>query len=116
MTTTERYALLMEAFLLDAAKQMGALLEARVVLETAPADGDAWDQVRRGAHTIAGNAAMMGFDDVVRAGRSLERRAIAVAERGGAAPDVWTLDGERKTLDRLLATLDVDVPRAGAAA
>jgi len=116
MTTEERYELLMEAFLLDAEKQMRALLEARVVLETAPADADAWDQVRRGAHTIAGNAAMMGFDDIMRAGRSLERRAIAVAERGGVASDVWALDGEWKTLDRLLATLDLDVPGAGAAA
>jgi hypothetical protein len=30
--------------------------------------------------------------------------------------DVWTLDGEWKTLDRLIALLDAGVPRTGTAA
>jgi len=112
----KRYDMLMDAFMLDAVERMEALLEARVVLETAPADRDAWDQARRAVHTIAGNAAMMGFDTITKAARSMERRVVAVAERGGVPDDVWVLDGEWRTLERLIGALDPDAPRAGAAA
>lgn len=113
---SQRYEMLMDAFMRDAVARMQELLDARVVLETAPADGSAWDHVRRAGHTIAGNAAMMGFDTIAKAARSMERRAIAVAERGGVPDDVWTLDGEWGTLERLIGALDADAPRSDAAA
>lgn len=107
---------LMEAFRADAVDRMRALAAARVILETAPADPASWDEVRRVAHTIAGNAAMMGFERLARAARGMERRAVAVAERGGVHEDVWSLDGERETLERLLRAAGQDGPAAGEAA
>lgn len=107
---------LLEAFLADAEERMAALLEARVVLETHAADGPAWDQVRRAGHTIAGNAAMMGFDALAYVARGMERRAAALVEQGhGEFGDVLVLDGERSSLERLIAAIAADVPgRKGA--
>lgn len=78
------------------------LLEARVVLETSPTDVTAWDQVRRVAHAIAGNAALVGLDALAKAARSIERRAIALGEGSPRMDDVWALDAEREVLGRLM--------------
>jgi chemotaxis protein histidine kinase CheA len=112
----QRNERLLGVFMADAEERMRALLQARVVLETAPADPQAWDQVRRAAHTVAGNAAMMGLDGVAKAARTMERRSVAVAERGGVPADVWALDGALGALRRLLADIVAPAPRAGAAA
>lgn len=106
---------LMEAFLADAAERMAALLDARVVLETDHADREAWDKVRRAGHTIAGNAAMMGFDAVAHVARAVERRAAALAQEvRGEFADVLVLDGERLSLERLVAALAAEMPGRGA--
>jgi len=107
---------LLEAFLLDAAERMQAFLESRVILETHPADRDAWDQVRRAGHTIAGNAAMMGFEALAYVARGVERRAKVLVEQGrGELGDVLVLDGEYASLERLITTIAIDVPGRRAA-
>jgi chemotaxis protein histidine kinase CheA len=78
------------------------LLDARVVLETTPADPTAWDQVRRAAHAIAGNAALIGLDALAKTARSIERRAVAIGEGSAGIDDVWLLDAERDMLGRLI--------------
>ena len=81
-----------DAFLAEADDGITALNNALLALESDPTDAAAMDDVFRVAHTLKGNAAAMGYDDVSSLGHALEDLLDAVrAGERAVTPELMDL-------------------------
>jgi len=81
-----------DAFLAEADDGITALNNALLALEADPTDAAAMDDVFRVAHTLKGNAAAMGYDDVSSLGHALEDLLDAVrAGERAVTPELMDL-------------------------
>lgn len=66
---------LLPIYLEEASDRLGSLELAVDALHMAPADARAWGAVRRVAHALAGNSAMLGLAAVAQIAHTVEQRA-----------------------------------------
>ncbi|MDZ5812689.1 Hpt domain-containing protein, partial [Halorubrum sp. AD140] len=98
------------AFVAEAEDGITDLNNALLALEADPEDAEAMDDVFRVAHTLKGNAAAMGYDDVSDFGHALEDLLDAV-RRGdrGVTPELMDLLFEGvDAVEAMVAEIDAD--------
>jgi two-component system, chemotaxis family, sensor kinase CheA len=91
--------LTLQLFFEEAAETVRGLEEGLLRLERAPEDAETLNGILRGVHTLKGNSAMLGFDDLVRFVHVLEDALMRLREGAGAAPPAF--------MDLFLASADV---------
>ncbi len=98
------------AFVAEAEEGITDLNNALLALEADPEDDEAMDDVFRVAHTLKGNAAAMGFEEVSSFGHALEDLLDAVRSGGReVTPELMDLLFEGvDTVEALIAEIDDD--------
>jgi HPt (histidine-containing phosphotransfer) domain-containing protein len=91
------FTALLPIYLEEATERLGSLGSAVDSVLTAPTDHQAWHVVRRSAHALAGNSAMMGLAALADVARRIELRAAAVEDdaRAGRADALFVNRGVR---------------------
>jgi chemotaxis protein histidine kinase CheA len=97
------YPSLLPIYLAEARERVSALADAADMLLDAPTDRHAWVLVRRSAHGLAGNSAMMGFNAIAETAKALERRAAELSDAANAdTDDVLLVDRGSQALRSLI--------------
>lgn len=109
MRTTDDLLVVFDA---ECREHLAAMCRALDTLEHRPADWNAVSVVVRGAHTIAGNAAMMALTAPTKLARALEQAAIRL-HGGRQAAGMSAMALMRESVEALDAMLRVCVQQAG---
>jgi two-component system chemotaxis sensor kinase CheA len=100
---------LIQMYLSEASEILDQMEHALVVLETRPADPESLETLSRGAHTLKGNSASLGFPRVADLAQGIEGRLRRMQHHGvSVSRDVIAL------LREAVAALRVMVPAAAA--
>lgn len=106
--TEELYARLLPVFLEEADRMTQQMDDAIATLAIAPADDDARRRLARAAHTLKGNAAMLGLSGLVAAARAVED-GWPFAGTATAADGLVSLDFARIRVRAVLTEVEANL-------